>query len=227
MSDIPNWKVWLSYLSEIHIESAPSEWNPHLYVSMKRGRLQLSTARAVYSFSDLYSNFRRSFKQTNFAALPGQEVLLLGLGLGSVPYMLETVFGRQFRYTAVEIDDSVIYLANKYVLQQLESPIEIIETNAYTYVEQCDRQFDLIIMDVFLDDIIPASFQKMDYLQSLKRLLRPGGALYYNRLAQTREDKKLSMDFYKQKFQPVFPNAVCLDVQGNYMLISDEAVLED
>ncbi|MEL6944963.1 MAG: hypothetical protein AAFO82_20090, partial [Bacteroidota bacterium] len=51
---IPRWKRWWSYLSEIHIESAPNEINPHLYVSLRNGRYQLSTANAIYSYEDLY-----------------------------------------------------------------------------------------------------------------------------------------------------------------------------
>ena len=48
----PRWKQWLSYLFEMHIESAASEYNPHLYVSMKQGRYQLCTANAIYSYED-------------------------------------------------------------------------------------------------------------------------------------------------------------------------------
>ena len=227
MTEIPKWKVWLSYLTELHIESAPSELNPHLYVSLKQGRLQLCTARAVYSFADLYSNFSRSFKLTKFDQVSGPKVLLLGLGLGSVPYMLETKFGQNFEYTAIELDESVIYLANKYVLKYLNSPFEVREADAHNYVMQCTEKYDLIIMDVFLEDIIPASFEQVAYLEQLKACLNPGGVLYYNRLAQNRIDKKTSMDFYKKKFEQVFPEAACLDVRGNYMLISDASILKD
>ena len=53
----PLWKRLLSHLFEIHIESTSSEYNPHLYVSLRKGRYQLSTANAIYSFEDLYYNF--------------------------------------------------------------------------------------------------------------------------------------------------------------------------
>jgi hypothetical protein len=77
----PFWKNLLSYFFEFHIESAPSEVNPHLYVSLSRGRYQLATASAIYSFEDLYDNFFNAFKQINLDENPIKNVLILGLGL--------------------------------------------------------------------------------------------------------------------------------------------------
>ena len=93
----PIWKRLLSYFFEWHIESAPSEANPHLYVSLKNGRYQLCTANAVYSYEDLYTNFLRAFEQIDFDKVPGKDVLILGLGLGSIPIILEKRFGRPYR----------------------------------------------------------------------------------------------------------------------------------
>ncbi len=75
---IPRWKYWLSHFMELHIESAPSELNPHLYVSLTRGRLQLCTANAIYSFEDLYDNFSKTFDLFKEEFVPKEEVLILG-----------------------------------------------------------------------------------------------------------------------------------------------------
>ncbi|MEL7021873.1 MAG: hypothetical protein AAGK47_09700, partial [Bacteroidota bacterium] len=102
--NVPTWKKWLSYLTEIHIESAPSEINPHLYVSLRRGRYQLCTANAIYSYEDLYSNFYKAFEQVNLHKIKGDRVLILGYGMGSIPYILEKKMNYDFNYTAIEID---------------------------------------------------------------------------------------------------------------------------
>ena len=88
---IPKWKKWLSYLMEWHIESAPSPINPHLYVSLKKGRYQLCTANAVYSYDELYNNFSDLFPQLKIEQLPGQRILVLGFGLGSIPLIIENL----------------------------------------------------------------------------------------------------------------------------------------
>ena len=220
------WKKWLSYLVELHVESVESEHNPHLYVSLKKGRFQLSTANAVYSFGDLYSNFSRAFSAIDLDRLPGERVLILGLGLGSIPYMLEKVFKEKYHYTAVEIDEAVIYLANKYGLADLESGFQLIEADARVFVRLCQEKFDLICMDVFLDDFIPDPFEEIDFLEDLRELLSPHGILLYNRLALTERDKRRSRRFFEQQFRPVFPDGAFLDVTGNYMLINRSDVLK-
>lgn len=217
---IPTWKKCLSYLFEFHIESAPSDINPHLYVSLSRGRYQLSTANAIYSYADLYDNFTLTFRQINLPASL-KEVLILGFGLGSIPYMLEKKFDKQFHYTAVEIDENVLYLANKYTLPELSSPITMIPADAFAFVHYCHDRFDLICMDVFLDDVVPDNFETEHYLQQLGTLLNPNGILLFNKLAANKKDRTQAAKFFKL-FKKVFPHSTYLDVNGNWMLINDK-----
>jgi spermidine synthase len=221
---IPAWKKYLSYLFEFHIESAPSEINPHLYVSLRNGRYQLSTANAIYSFADLYDNFTLSFEKLY---LPEEktDVLLLGFGLGSIPYMLEKKFDKNYYYTAVEIDENVLYLANKYTLPDLKASINMIPTDAMAFVHYCQEQFDMICMDVFLDDSVPEGFESESFLLQLQTLLKPKGLLLFNKLAANRKDIEQARTFF-DTFKKVFPNGTYLDVNGNWMLINDRGFIK-
>jgi spermidine synthase len=216
----PIWKILLSYLTELHIESAPSEINPHLYVSLSKGRYQLSTANAVYSYGDLYDNYRKIFERMNLPNSQIEKVLILGFGLGSVPFMLEKKFEQKYHYTGIEIDENVVYLAEKYVISELNSPIEIYCADAFSFVMQTSEKFDLIAMDVFLDDIIPNNFQSQEFLIALKDLIEENGLLLYNRLSLTEQDQKDTQSFYESEFLTVFPNGTYLDVGGNWMLMN-------
>ena len=217
---IPIWKKYLSYFFELHIESAPSEINPHLYVSLSRGRYQLSTANAIYSYADLYDNFTLTFQQIKLAPTI-KDVLILGFGLGSIPYMLEKKFAKQYHYTAVEIDENVLYLANKYVLPELSSPITMMPADAFAFAHYCHDKFDLLCMDVFLDDVVPDNFETEHYLQQLGNLLNPNGILLFNKLAATKKDRDQAAVFF-ELFKKVFPNGTYLEVNGNWMLINDK-----
>ena len=217
---IPTWKKYLSYLFEFHIESAPSEINPHLYVSLSRGRYQLSTANAIYSFADLYDNFMLTFQQINLPETI-KDVLILGFGLGSIPYMLEKKFDKHYHYTAVEIDENVLYLANKYTLPELDSSITMMPTDAFAFAHYCHDRFDLICMDVFLDDVVPENFETVHYLEQLGNLLNPNGILLFNKLAATKKDRVQAGEFF-ELFKTVFPNGTYLEVNGNWMLINDK-----
>jgi hypothetical protein len=212
----------LSYLLELHVESAPSELNPHLYVSLSRGRYQLSTQNAVYSYGDLYDNFARTFRRLDWEVFSGEEVLLLGVGLGSVPYMLETKFGREFSYTGVEIDENVLLLANKYVLRELHSPMTMVFADARSFLRRTQDKFDLICMDVFVDDKIPKDMQTVEFLKMLQNVMAENSLLLYNCLARTQHDISQTKAFLHDVFLPAFPHGGYLDVRGNWMLVSDK-----
>lgn len=214
----PFWKRVLSYVTELHIESAPSEMNPHLYVSLSNGRYQLCTDNAIYSYEDKYTNFVQAFKELPIAEMNIKNVLILGFGLGSIPYILEQS-GFKYHYTGVEIDDSVLYLANKYTLDKIDSPLELIEANALSFVWQCQEKYDMICMDVFQDAVVPEAFESIEFLEQLRDLLSPNGLLLYNRLTALPRYERHTFNFYIQNFKKVFSNAETIKMSGNWMLI--------
>jgi spermidine synthase len=216
----PNWKIWLSYLFPQHLESVSSKYSPVLEVSLRRGRHELSSTNAIYSFDDLYANFAEAFKKIPLNELPGDEVLVLGLGLGSIPYLLEKKMGLKFHYTMVEIDEAVIGLAEKYTLCGLDCSYDIICGDAEIYAASIEEQYDLICMDVFQDDVIPGDMQGEEFLENLKTGLTPGGLLLYNVLSLRRHDRKQAEKYYHKVFKKVFPNASFLEVASNWVLIA-------
>lgn len=221
----PWWKQWLSYFIEFHIESTSSEYNEELNVSFSKNRYQLYTQNAIYSFGDLYDNFKESFQQIKLPP-DGASVLVLGLGLGSVPLILEKNNKKAYQYTAVEIDEAVIGLTTKYTLPQLQSSMQMNCADAYLWVKSCTEKYDLIAVDLFLDDVIPAKFEQQDFLFECRHLLKDNGILLYNRLAFTEGDIKSSKQFFKNIFHPVFEQACHMDVHRNWMLLNDKQHLQ-
>jgi spermidine synthase len=218
----PLWKKWLSYVYELHIESTSSEFNPHLYVSLRDGRYQLCTANAIYSFEDRYDNFTEAFKSIDLNKLPGTRVLVLGFGLASVPLILEKKLHKQYHYTGIEIDEEVLYLANKYIMDELDSNFDLIAADAHTFAMLCQEQFDLVIMDVFFDDLIPDEFETPEFLERLKAITKPEGLMLYNRLAFNDRDIKTSKAFYDNTFKKIFQDGTFLEVKGNWMLVNNK-----
>ena len=215
------WRKFFSYFGELHVESSPSTHNPHLYVSLRRGRYQLCTAHAVYSYEDRYDNFVKAFKKAKLDDRKIETVLVLGFGLGSIPVILEKQ-GHEYHYTAIEIDEEVLYLANKYSIPEMNSNIELICTDAYAYVMQSGEKYDMICMDIFLDDKVPDPFENEEYLEAMKGLLKPEGLLLYNRLAANRDDVKKTKTFFEDRFLKVFPKGQFVDVGGNWMLFNQK-----
>lgn len=209
----------LSYFTEIAVEATSSNYNKHLYVSLVHGRYQLSTEDAIYSWGDKYSNFKKIFDQMHLEEYDIQDVLILGMGLCSIPYMLERA-GHRCSYTGVEIDEEVIYLASKYVVPELESDVQIIQADAAAFVDQCHERYDLITVDLFIGQEIPAVFLNQSFVERTKHLLKENGILIYNTIGRTPELAEQSIAFYDNHFSPVFKHSDVMRVEGNLMLVS-------
>lgn len=216
----PLWKRLLSYVKDVHIESATSIFNDELNVLFVKGQYQLVTTEAIYSYGNRYDNFFKAFKQINLEKENIQSVLLLGLGLGSIPFMLENFFKKDYSYTAVEIDDEIIYLASKYVLNYLDSDITTICTDAINYVQIDQNQYDFVAMDVFVSDYIPEEFETEEFLINLKERITPNGLLMFNRLYFFDNDKKKTEKYFNTTFKKVFPNGRYLNINGNWILLN-------
>lgn len=216
------WTRILSYFKDILIDERSSEYNNYIELYLVRGRLQLCCDDAIYSFDDLYDNFGESFKQLNLKEPSISDVLILGLGLGSIPYLLEKKENLKFNYTAVEIDEEIIDLASIYALPRLDSSIDIVCADAAAYVIQSERQFDLITMDIFEGLTIPSQFMELYFIEELKELLTTDGLLIMNCMAENPTTREKTQVFFDTIFKHVFPAAQILIIKGNFMLISDK-----
>ncbi len=215
------WIKTASYFADIQLETVESVYSGSLEVICRKGRYALCTNNAVYSYDDLYVNFSDSFERLDLDAYGLKDVLVLGLGLGSIPWLLEKKFNKIYNYTFVEIDQKIVNLATHYTLSELEAPYSVVCEDALTYTKRCQETFDLVIVDLFIDNTVPSAFESLAFLEELKRLLRPGGLLLYNRLTDTPELLAQTEQFYEQGFQQVFPAGISLELGTNRMLINN------
>jgi spermidine synthase len=224
---VSRFRYWLSYLWEQRLEVTASEHNDYLEVCLINGRLQLVAEDAIYSFGDYYLNFRKLFESFRFERLPERaEVLVLGLGLGSIPDLLENHIGMDYDYVAVEIDPVIIELASTYSLPYLRSAVEVVEADALSFVRVANRRYDMVCVDVFQDATIPEHLNAAEFLDLCKQRLRPGGVLIYNRLANSIPERTKARAYFTEIFAPAFPPSAMYDTGGNYLLVSDEEFLK-
>jgi len=223
---IPKWKKLWSYINPIELESTSSEFNKVLEVILVNGRKQLTTEDAIYSFDDKYLNFKHTFDKLNWNKIRGKNVLVLGLGLGSVIMMLEKIYKQNFDYTAIEIDPEICRLCNLYTLKDLKSKVDIISTDAMNFFNVNERQFDIIIMDIFQNAKIPYKFQSKEFFETLKSTLSTEGLLMFNTMNITDEDKEDYKEIYNN-FQQSFPNPYHLKIKKNIVLLNDKSYLRE
>ena len=222
----PFGKKALSFVKNVLLESTFSEYNPLLEVYLSQGRYQLCTSGAVYSYEDKYENFYNVFKKIDWDKLNIEKVLLMGLGLASVPQMLEQKFHKQFEYHAIEIDPEIIRLANKYILDELNSPLQIFEMDAEIFVDIVDELFDMIIIDIFDNNVVPEKFESHDFLSKTANLLAEDGIVLFNRLNIDDKSYQETMAYYEKTFKEIFPMAKSILIKDNIILCNRDDVFK-
>jgi len=208
------------------VKETSSDFNPELTVVLHRGRYKLLTQGAIYSYGDLYSNYRKSFERLKWENHNIRTCLVLGLGLASIPDMLVNRFHKQIRFTAVEIDEVVAKLAYDYVLNPKGLSIELFTADAASFLGWHHGKYDMICSDVFVGDAIPTGLQSLEALTAMKEMLLPGGLLLYNRLSRFKPDIDKSLKFRDEVFMKVFPEGGYLDVDGNWMFVNQRSAFK-
>ncbi len=112
---------------------------------------------------------------------PPRSLLLLGLGGGTVLRQLR-FFLPDTRMTAVEIDSGMIRLARKHM--DIDSlALEIIQEDAYIFLRDNTRRFDLVIDDLYRcgeTDVERPAPVTPDAIAALREHLEPEGCLVMN-----------------------------------------------
>ena len=171
-----------SFFREQVIDMAPSKINPQLEVSLINGRYQLNAGNVNYSFGPLHDAFRKYFLKDPPVLNKDSKVLILGLGAGSVASILQVELEIQCTITGVEIDEAVVQMARKHFSLDRVEGLTVVIDDAYNYVMNSSESFDLIVIDIYIDDVVPGQFETRAFLSAVSKLLRSGGKVVFNKL---------------------------------------------
>jgi spermidine synthase len=106
--------------------------------------------------------------------------LLLGLGGGSVIKSLRRVFHYELGIVAVEIDPVIIQIANDEFGVIADERTEIVCADAFEYVTGNNKKFDLIIIDLFIDNRVPEKLFSIEFWERVKARVRSNGSIIFN-----------------------------------------------
>lgn len=173
---------WRSFLRPRVLERVTSSHHPLLVVVESRGERRLDGALVNHSRGGLADVLGTAFDRLEIGRTSSARVdtfLMLGFGAGSAVELLRAR-GFDPRVTAVEIDARVVELAQRWFGWRDDPRVEFVVADAADWLRGELPAYDLVLVDVFVEDRIPASLRTRETAERLVRCVAPGGWLLVN-----------------------------------------------
>lgn len=117
-----------------------------------------------------------------------QRILVVGLGGGVLPRTLAKLLPRA-QIDAVEIDEAVVRVAQKWFLFAPDARVRAIVQDGRVYVKRAARagtKYDLVFLDAYDHEYIPEHLLTREFLREVRSVLAPGGAVVANTFSSSR-----------------------------------------
>lgn len=202
-----NFKRLLSYIFPITVYETPSDINKNLEITWNNGQLVFDSKNTNFSYGSLQRvmriglNYIGKERVTHF-----KNILLLGVAGGSVIKTLRNEYQNIGKITGVELDEKTIKLANQYFGLSKVKNLEIIINDASEYVKKTSDKYDLIIIDIFQDKIMPDFLFSDSFITNTRQILTDNGIVLFNSITTLSTDYERNTNFEKlaqSKFEKV------------------------
>lgn len=145
-----------------------------------------------------------------------KSIGLFGLGGGSLVNCLSHHV-KDASLTAVELREAVISIAQKHFLTHDDSRLNIIHSDALSYVNQLeDARFEVLFSDLFIGEGLEARQLTYQFIEQTKRVLSADGWLVINALDEYRTEKVLQT-LIGRYFNAIYENVTD---DGNWVIIA-------
>ena len=172
--------AWLHSFVGTHVLARSRGEGMPVRVVMRNGRKRLDAPTVNYSFGTLHAIFAAALQRIDVRRRAPRSVLLLGLGGGSVIELLRGRHRVAAPIVAVEVDPEVVRLATEHFGLGRWCDLEVIVADALDFVATDQRAFDLVVVDVFVDEVVPAPFRETRFLAAARERMTADGMLLYN-----------------------------------------------
>lgn len=173
---------FLSYLWPIEEVQAQGR-HGELTVRWEAGVKVLNSEQGNQSFGALHRVWQDVFTHLELARNPPRDVLLLGLGGGSVPAILRDELGIDTPITAIELDPAMIDLAQTHFGLRRHQELQVILGDATIQVHALRMRFHLVLVDLFDDLDLARGVDARTFLHGLRDRCADDGMVCFNTVA--------------------------------------------
>lgn len=170
--------------------------------------------------------YTRMMTSALFAKPDPKTVLVIGLGGATLPIALHKILPDAV-IDSVEIDPAVVRVAQDYFGYETGPRQRVFIEDGREFVEQAhreDRQYDIVMLDAFDVDYIPAHLLTLEFLHHVHDILAPDGVVVANSFARsTLHDRETAT--YAAVFGDFYNLRARLD--GNRVIVAGSGALPD
>lgn len=203
------------------LEEKKSKFNGEIKVIRSLGFGTYIQANGLTQSGGIVETFwKQTLGKIKNSKLKVLNCLILGLGGGTVAKLTKK-FWPDAKIIGVDIDPVMIELGQKYLgLDKKWVKTEIADAvNFLTYSK--NKNYDLVIVDLYQGDKYPEKFAERSFLKLLDRRLAKNGLVIFNRLFYG--DKKKDAKKFEKKIEKFFNKVEYYRPQANIMFICSQS----
>jgi spermidine synthase len=139
-----------------------------------------------------------------------RRFLVVGLGGGTLPMFLSKYYSSA-TIDAVDIDPEVVSVAKKFFGFRVDELMNAHAGDGRQFIENSRQPYDVIFLDAFGADSIPAHLTTQEFLRAVRRAVTPGGVVVGNLWGRSANPLYDSM---VRTYQEAFDELLILEVRG-------------
>jgi len=217
-------KIWLKKIltGYVILEETESPVNGRIQVIEDIfGKRRLVVGGLTQSGEAVEEIWRLIIKQLSNRAI--RRCLILGLGAGSAAGVVSRFFPG-IKIIGIEIDSEIIRLGKKYFGLNKIKNLKIINGDAISWLKTCfndlnhrNRNFDLVLVDIYLGSRVPGKAEKDAFLEGVKRIIGKRGRAVFNRLYYA--NKRKETDDFEKKLKKYFSEIEIIKASANKLFV--------
>ena len=170
-------KSLLSYIYPV-TKTITSQYSGLLEITWYNGKKHLNSKNANYSYGSLQRILKFGLEKIDLSKV--NSILVLGMGGGSVIETLRDDHNYKKQIDAVEIDPVIIDIAqNEFGISESEL-LNIHCIDALEFIQDNDKKFDVIIIDLYIDLNVPDQFLNIEFWDHIIRSKSSKGTIIFN-----------------------------------------------
>ena len=107
------------------------------------------------------------------------NILMIGLGGGTIVYQIKRLYGKKVQMDVVEIDEKMIELAEDFIPEDIKK-VNLFLEDGIKFLNKNKKKYELVFLDAYDGDKIPDEFLDEKTVESINNALTEEGVLAIN-----------------------------------------------